>query len=148
YAGITGGLLARFDKTVALLAEARAVAQALSDQQAIALADGASGEDFLWQGRLSQAEEFNERGLALARRVGPNYYMPIFLYNAGWTALLQRRLDRAAELLNESIEAADQLGDEIVLAMALPLRGAVSLFQQDLVGARTYLQRGAHITRD
>jgi hypothetical protein len=35
-----------------------------------------------------------------------------------------------------------------VLAMVLPLRGTVALFQQDLMGARTYLQRAAYITRD
>ena len=34
----------------------------------------------------------NERGLALARRVGPACYMPIFLYNAGWTARVSWRL--------------------------------------------------------
>jgi predicted ATPase len=147
YLGLTAGAgMARFQESGALLSEARTLANALREDQEIALAEGGTGQDFLWQGRLSEAEEFNERGLALARRVGPRCYLPIHLFNAGWTALRQGRLERAAELLDESIKLAREIGDEFELSMALPLRGTVSLLRQDLIGAREYLQEAEEVT--
>jgi tetratricopeptide (TPR) repeat protein len=97
---------------------------------------------------LSEAETFNQRGLALARRVGLRCYLPIFLFNAGWTALREGRLEPAAELLDESVATARQIGDDFELSMALPLRGAVSLLQQNLTRAREYLQEADQVTQD
>jgi len=127
YQGVaTSSAMAEFEETAATFREARRLAVALDDDQAIALADGAYGQLFLWHARLSEAEELNERALTLARRVGARGYRAIFLFNAGWTALGLGDLTRAAELLDQSVAAARGSGSEMQLGMALPCRGIVS----------------------
>jgi tetratricopeptide (TPR) repeat protein len=100
----------------------------------------------LHQGRLAEAEEYHERALLLARRVGPTYYLPIFLYIHGWIALRQHRLDAAAQLLDESIAVARHIGDEMALVIALPLRGTVSILRNDHSQAWAYLREAERIS--
>jgi hypothetical protein len=141
YMGIAAGELARFAESEAALMEARNLAEALDDQSAVALADGASGLTFLLQGRFTLAEEYFQRGLDLARIAGPRYYLPIFLHNAGWTALQLGQVEGGAQLLDESIDLAEQIGDHRELSISLPLRAAVSLRRHELAEARRFLRR-------
>jgi tetratricopeptide (TPR) repeat protein len=146
YAGIFGTVLAKFQEAGSLLAEARAIAEALQDEQARAMAASATALALLNQGRLAEAEKSHKGVLPLARRVGPAYYLPTFLYIEGWIALRQLRLDRAARFLDESITTAKRLGDELAVVIALPLRGTVSLLQNDLSQAWTYLREAERIS--
>jgi predicted ATPase len=146
YMGIFATGLARFEDANAFLARARELAEALDDDQARALAESATGLALLQQGELPRAAELNERSLALARRVGPSYYLPIFIYNQGWTALRQGQLDAASALLDEAIAVAKQLADELALMVALSLRGTVSIFQSNLSSAQRSLREAERIS--
>jgi tetratricopeptide (TPR) repeat protein len=146
YAGITGGVLGLFNQSAPKLEEARSIALQLNDHQLVALADGAVGQDFLHRGLLDEAREFNERALHLARGAGPQFYLPIFLYNAGWTALRQGRLLDARDLLDESVAVGKQVGDAFALGIALPLRASVSVLTNDLAGAEELLFEAKHLS--
>lgn len=131
FAGITAGVLGTFEESGRLLAEARATAIQLGDDQLLAAAEGALGQDLLHQGRLVEAQELTDQALDRARQVGPQHYLPIFLYNAGWTALRQGRLDDARNHLDQSIAIGRAIGDEFALGIALPLRATVSILGND-----------------
>jgi MalT-like TPR region len=131
-----------------LLNEARELAEALGDAQAIGLVESMTGEDFLFQGHLAEAEVACERGLAIGRQTGPHCSLPIWLYNCGWTALRQGRLDKAREFLDESVAVGRELRDDFCLSMALALRGTVSLVAANLSQAADDLQEAQHVAND
>jgi predicted ATPase/class 3 adenylate cyclase len=148
YVLVSAAGVARFAEGEAVIAKVRQLAASLQDDQFTAIAEGATGQLFLWAGRLEGAEEYNERGLTLARSHGPTYYLPIFMFNAGWSALRQGRVERAAELLDESISTAHKIGDDFQLSMALPLRGFVALLRNELPQAREYFQQSQLISEN
>ncbi|MBO0758144.1 MAG: tetratricopeptide repeat protein, partial [Bradyrhizobiaceae bacterium] len=145
-AGVIGGVIASFDRSELLLRGSLEIAHNIGEQQLVACAHGAIGLDLLLQGRLDEAQEFNERALTLAREVGPHYYLSIFLFNAGWTALRQGREAPARLFLDESVAVARALGDDFSLAMALPLRASVSVITHDLSEARELLLEAEQIS--
>jgi tetratricopeptide (TPR) repeat protein len=139
--------VADFDRSEPLLRTSLELAGALGDQQMVALAHALIGQDFLLQGRLREAREFNELAVNGARQFGPRYYLPIFLFNAGWTALRQERLEDAKVLLDESISLSRTLGDDFSLSIALPLRATVAVLSQT-AGAWDYLLEAERVADD
>jgi predicted ATPase len=147
YAGITASILGDFRHSEALLGTATALAEELEDGQLIALGHGARGQDLVLQGRLEEAQEFGERALALARDVGPRHWLPFHLFNLGWTALRQGRLDASVSLLDEAIDASRHLGDDFSLSIALPLRASAAVLSQDMSNAWEFLLQAEDISR-
>ncbi|HEY1297590.1 MAG TPA: tetratricopeptide repeat protein [Chloroflexota bacterium] len=146
YAGVIAGIAASFDASEHLLNDALTIAKALPDRQLTALSYGGIGQDLLLQGRLEQAQEFTERGLAMAREVGPIDFIPVYLFNAGWLALRQGKLEAAASLLDEAILVARDRADDFALAIALPLRGTASVLRAEYANAREFLLEAQRVS--
>jgi predicted ATPase len=141
-AGIMGHLIADFEHSTPLVREAYAMAQQLGDPPLAAAAIGAVGEDLMHQGRLEEAKPLLEQSLAEVLAVGPRCYVPIVYYNPARLAFIEGRLDDAAVLLDQAIDAARGIGFLVGLSLLLPMRGMLYISQGQLERAETVLREG------
>ena len=147
YAGITAGILAEFACSEPVLSEALAIAREMDDPQMIALAHLAIGEDCLLQGRLAEAQDWTDGAVAVDRQLVPRHFLPYYLFNAGWTALRQRRLESAIALLDDAIAVGSEIGDAYSLSISLPLRASAAVVKDDLARAQEFLLRAEDVSR-
>ena len=92
----------------------------------------------LYLDRYIQSCEHGERCLRLARQSGRTQLVPLLTPVLGCSLFMCGRMDRSAEVLDESIEAARLANNRQGTAMALFDRALAALHQGDLDGALTF----------
>lgn len=93
---------------------------------------GALGSGELYLDLYHDAYAHATRGLALARRTGQSHLMPTFTPTAGTAAWMIGEIDAAIEILDDAIEAARSLDNDVALAWHLFNRSLPELVLGDV----------------
>jgi hypothetical protein len=114
-----------------LLAESRALYEALDDHRGIATVADTLGDVAHFAGDQATARALHEENLTRREEIGDRWGMAMSLNSLGWIALEEGDHRRASMLLHQSLALVRQLGDRRGIAMVLTGLGWAALDSDD-----------------
>jgi predicted ATPase/class 3 adenylate cyclase len=136
-----------FERSIALLQDAVALARAANDSRGEGVAGSLLGETMRLKGDLVEGVRVLRESLVLQRQLGDHWGMYHTLYRLGEAARVQGNLAEAAALHEESLALRQQRGDTRAIAAAYKSLGLVALAERNFKRAERYLKRGLEVYR-
>lgn len=140
--------LSAYDAARTELEYARAMAEALGDQLAVAYSWHGLGNVEFEQGDFNAAHECFARALAVRRASGNLYGIASSLNSEGLVACVQGKYSAAREFQAESLKIKREIGDRYGIAFSLSGLGAVEFAQGNCHAARELFAEALSIRRE
>jgi predicted ATPase/class 3 adenylate cyclase len=128
-----------------VLAESRAVAEALGDDRTLAASLHLLGNTASGRGELTRASEYYAQARQLNRRAGSRGAEILNLLQMADVALELDDIDQARTLGLETVGASRERGQRWGIARGMYVLGRVALADHDLAGARRLLEQSLEI---
>ena len=117
----------------------------LGDKQGTAIACGLIGDLLSITGEFERSNEYQEQNLLLSRELNYKKGVAKALNTLGDNWFYLNNYKRSIKFYNEAIEYAREMGNKLVLGYSLLEKGAVHLYDNDVVAARISLDEGRDI---
>jgi non-specific serine/threonine protein kinase len=144
-AGHLANCQADYVNASALLAESRAVAEALGDERTLAASLHLLGNTASGRGELTRASDYYAQARQLNRRAGSRGAEILNLLQMADVALELEDNDRARSLGLETVGASRERGQRWGIARGTYVLGRVALADHDLFGAQRLLEQSLEI---